>query len=147
MIPLTCKTIYLGMNIDNRLSMNKHVESMIKKARCKLGLLYKIRKFISSETALLLYKVMIRPHMEYGDFVVKSSNQIYIDKLEKMQEKGLRLATFQPPVKKREMSILKNDFAIEDLKTRRKRNLLRLMYTQSKTKRKHSCCQQTYEVA
>ena len=30
------------------------------------------------------------------------------------------------------MSILKNDFAIEDLKTRRKQSLLRLMYTQSK---------------
>ena len=98
---------YLGMNIDNRLSMNKHVESMIKKARCKLGLLYKIRKFISSETALLLYKVMIRPHMEYGDFVVESSNQIYIDKLEKMQEKGLRLAEFQPPEKKRDVNFEK----------------------------------------
>ena len=38
---------YLGMHIGNRLQMNKHVETMYKKARCKLGILYKIRKFIS----------------------------------------------------------------------------------------------------
>ena len=50
---------YLGMHIDNRLSMNKHVESMIKKTRCKLGILRKVRKFISKDTALLIYKVMM----------------------------------------------------------------------------------------
>ena len=54
------------------------------------------------------------------DFVVEPSNQTNIDKLEKMQEKGLRLAEFQLPEKKKEMSTLKNVFGIEDPKTRRK---------------------------
>ena len=67
---------YLGMHIDNRLQMNKHVETMYKKARCKLGILYKIRRFISCQTSLLLYKVMIRPHLEYGDFIIDSANQV-----------------------------------------------------------------------
>ena len=85
---------YLGMLIDDKLSMCKHVDSMIKKARCKLGILYKIRKFISNETSLLIYKVMIRPHLEYGDFIVESSNQKQIDRLEQLQEKSIRLAEF-----------------------------------------------------
>ena len=123
---------YLGMHIDNKLSMGKHVESILKKARCKLGILYKIRQFISCKTSLLIYKVMIRPHLEYGDFIIESSNVGNIDKLERLQEKCLRLSEYQAPAKRKEMSMLKIKFRIEDLKIRRKRSLLRLMHNQSK---------------
>ena len=125
---------YLGMHIHDKLSMGKHVDSMVKKARCKLGILYKIRRFISTNTALLLYKVMIRPHLEYGDFIVESSSQKNVDKLERLQEKSLRLAEFQSPEKRKEMLILKNSYAIEELYVRRQRSLLRLMYGESKHK-------------
>ena len=72
---------YLGMHIDDKLSMNKHIKVMMKKARCKLGMLYKIRRFFSCETSLLIYNVMIRPHLEYGDFIVETLSQTHIDKL------------------------------------------------------------------
>ena len=65
---------YLGMTIKNRLQMNKHAENVYKKARQKLGILYNIRKCIKTETALLLYKVMIRLHLEYGDSLIDSAN-------------------------------------------------------------------------
>ena len=123
---------YLGMHIDNKLSMGKHVEVMMRKARCKFGILCNIRRFISSETCLLLYKVMIRPHLEYGDFIVESSGLVNVEKLELFQNKCLRLAEFQAPEKRKEMSNLKLKYRIEDLKIRRKRSLLRLMYIQSK---------------
>ena len=123
---------YLGMSLDDELSMNKHVESMVKKARCKLGILYKIRKLITHETSLLIYKVMIRPHLEYGDFLVESSNQSNIDKLERLQGKCLRLAEYQSPGKRKEMSMLKNVYGIEELGIRRQRSLLQLMYSESK---------------
>ena len=86
---------YLGMQIDDKLQMNKHVENMYKKARCKLGILYKIRRFIGYQTSLLLYKVMILPHMEYGDFTVDSANQIFINKLDKLQENAIRLTEYR----------------------------------------------------
>ena len=56
---------YLGTIIDDRLQMNQYVDHIYIMARLKLGILYEIRKFIKIDTALLLYKVMIRPHMEY----------------------------------------------------------------------------------
>ena len=123
---------YLGMQIDDRLQLNKHVENKYKKSRCKLGILYKIRKFITCQTALLLYKVMIRPFMEYGDFIVDSALQTVIDKLERLQEKSLRLIEYQSNVNRLSMSNLKSKFKIENLETRRNRSLLRLMFTQSK---------------
>ena len=69
---------YLGIHIDNCLTMNNHVDSIHKKCITKLGMLYKIRGFISQDTSLLLYKTMIRPYMDYGDFVVDSAHNYYI---------------------------------------------------------------------
>ena len=68
---------------------------MYKKARQKLGILYKIRKFIKSETALLLYKVVIGPHLEYWDFLIDSANQKCIDKIESLQERILRIIEYE----------------------------------------------------
>ena len=106
------------------------------KARNKMGIMYKIRKFIKSETALSIYKVMIRPHLEYGDFLVDSAPQGNIEKLEKLQEKVLRLVEYQYfRANRKDMSTLKLSLKIENLETRRKRNVLRLMYDQSKSRK------------
>ena len=70
--------------------------------------------------------------MEYGDFIVDSSNQKHIDNLKQLQEKSLRLAEYQTPESRKEMSILKSEFGIECLKIRRKRSLLRLTFSQNK---------------
>ena len=121
------------MTIEDRLQMNKHAENVYKKARQKLGILYKIRKFIKSDTALLLYKVMIRPHLEYGDFLIDSANQKCIDKIERLQERIIRVIEYEPVSENRKlMANLKLSMGIKDLSVRRKRSLLHQMYFQSK---------------
>ena len=113
--------------------MNKHADNVYKKARQKLGILHKIRKFIKSETALLLYKVMIRPHLEYGDFLIDSANQKCIDKIDRLQDRIVRVIEYEPLSKNRkELANLKLSIGVEDLLVRRNRSLLRLMYFQSK---------------
>ena len=47
---------YLVCTLITILQINKDVDSMYKKARNKLGILYKIRRFISNKTALLIIK-------------------------------------------------------------------------------------------
>ena len=123
---------YLGMHIYNRLQMNKHVETLYKKARCKLGILYKIRKCISCQTSLLLYKVMIRPHLEYGDFIIDSANQVLVDNLETLQEKAIRLSEYKSRNDRTDISKLKDMFGIEKLCIRCKHSLIKIMYSQSK---------------
>ena len=54
---------YLGMIIDHKLNMDKQVDSMYKKANKKLGILSRIRIFISCNTAARIYKTMIIPHL------------------------------------------------------------------------------------
>ena len=91
------------MDIDNKLSMGKHVKIMMKRTKRKFEILCKIRKFITCETSLLIYKVMICPHLEYGDFIVESSGTSTVDKLECFQEKCIQFAEFQAPEKRKEM--------------------------------------------
>ena len=55
---------YLGMTLDDRLSMNDHIDNMWKKANIKVGFLAKIRRFISQKTTINIYKCMIRPHLD-----------------------------------------------------------------------------------
>ena len=61
---------YHGFLLDDRLSMNDYLNVMWKKTNSKLGILSKIRRFISEKTAVRIYKTMIQPHLDYIEFVV-----------------------------------------------------------------------------
>ena len=80
---------YLGFLMDDKLSMNEYLDVMWKKANSKLGILAKIRRFISEKTAVRIYKTMIRPHLDYMDFVVDSGSADRVQKLDNLQKKAL----------------------------------------------------------
>ena len=75
---------YLGVVLDDKLSMNAYLETMWKKANAKVGILAKIRRFISEKTAMKIYKCMIRPHLDYIDSVVESGSADRIQRLDKV---------------------------------------------------------------
>ena len=68
------------MILDNKLCMAQQIDNMYKKANMKLGILRKIRRFVTERTAVSIYKAMIRPHMEYIDFIIESGSREKIEK-------------------------------------------------------------------
>ena len=124
---------YLGMILDTKLSMNEYVDSMWKKTNSKVGILSKIRRFITEKTAVNIYKCMIRPHLDYIDFVVDSSASDRILKLDRLQNKALRRIEYCTDANRREsIDVLQGKYNIEPLKLRRKRNLVKIIYKNSK---------------
>ena len=124
---------YLGVIIDQDLKMIPHVESMYKKANSKLGILSKIRRFITEKTAVKVYKTMIRPYLEYVDFIIESSTKEKVLKVDALQQKALRRIEYcRTPEEKKTYEVLERKFKIEKLGISRKRSLLRLMYITSK---------------
>ena len=124
---------YLGMILDQNLNMDKQIESMYKKANRKLGIMSKIRMFISNDTAARIYKTMIRPHIEYVDYVVESGGKTLVSKLDRLQERALRRIEYcKKPENRKEYSELQKEYNIESLSIRRNRSLLGQMYYQSK---------------
>ena len=123
---------YLGMILDDNLLMNNYADAMWKKANAKIGILAKIRRFISDKTAARIYKTMIRPHMDYIDFVIDSSSADRVKKLDNLQRKALRRIEYCMVKENRmDYSTLQTKYNIEDLKLRRNRNLLKIIHAKS----------------
>ena len=123
---------YLGFCLDDKLSINEYLDVIWKKANAKIGILSKIRHFLSEKTAIRIYKTMIRPHLDYVDFVVDSGSATRIKKLDTLEKKAIRRIEYCMNVENRQgTNVLLEKHKIEELKLRCKRNLLKIMYSQS----------------
>ena len=106
---------YLGVHIDDKLTMGAHIDKTCTNVQKEYGIVRKIRRYISEETALLIYKVMIRPHFDYGDYMIDSGMQNNIDKLERIQDRILRNIEYKCAEKRENIDVLKSRYAVEKL--------------------------------
>ena len=51
----------------------------------------KIRRFITEHSAIRIYKSMLLPYFDYGDIVYDKARQIDLDKLQRAQNKCLKI--------------------------------------------------------
>ena len=58
----------LGVLIDSELKFHKQTAAAVKKANCSLGLIKKSFAQLDINTMPLLYKSLVRSHLEYGKF-------------------------------------------------------------------------------
>ena len=123
---------YLGMTLDDKLTMNRYLDALWKKTNTKIVIFAKIRRFITEKTAVRIYKCMIRPHLDYIDFVIDSGSADRVQRLDNLQKKVTRKIEYCiVPENRRDINDLYRSYNIESLKLRRKRNLVKIMYSQS----------------
>lgn len=89
----------IGIHIDSKLSFLEHISKAVNKANSIMGIIRRTFQYLDEETFLLLYKALVRPHVEYGNTVWNPHFKKDIEIVEKMQ----RRATKQIPTLK-EMS-------------------------------------------
>ena len=82
---------YLGFMLDSTLSFNYHVKSVANTVTYKAVLLGKIRKFLTEEVALQIYKSMILPYLDYGDVIFANAGQEGLLKLQRLQNRCLKI--------------------------------------------------------
>ena len=83
----------LGVQIDDDLRFDEHIQAKTSKARQIWGMIRRTFTFIDTETFPLLFKALVRPHLEYANCVWSPRFQHQIDDIEKVQ----RSATKQVP--------------------------------------------------
>ena len=71
------------MELDDRLSCDKHLNNVVNKTTQKLYIFRKIRRFISPSTAIIVYKQMILPLLEYCKILFNSGKKGKLDKIDK----------------------------------------------------------------
>ena len=109
---------YLGFLMDDKLSMNDYLDVMWKITYSKLGILSKIRRFISEKTAVRVYKTMIRPHLDYIDYVIDSGSADRIQKLDNLQNKAIRRIEYCMNTENRQdKKSLSDKYKIESLRS------------------------------
>ena len=82
---------YLGVILDSTLSLKAHVNSVVNSVLYKTNLLAKVRKYMREYVALWVYKSMIVPYFDYGDVLYMNSNQDGLEKLQRLQNRCLKI--------------------------------------------------------
>src|ERR1700761_7297918 len=59
-------TKILGVIVDQRLSFDKHIESICEKVNKRLHFLRRLRHYLPENTMSFLYKAIIQPNIDYG---------------------------------------------------------------------------------
>ena len=60
---------HLGLILDTKLKFKSHIREAIVKARRGIGLLKHLSKYVSREVLDQIYKLYVRPHLDYGDII------------------------------------------------------------------------------
>ena len=60
---------HLGVILDPKLSFSAHIQAAISKSRKAIGMLRFLSKYLSRNTLNELYKLYVRPHLDYGDVI------------------------------------------------------------------------------
>ena len=81
----------LGVLIDNELKFHKQTAMTIKKGKSVLGLINKSFAVINKRTLPLLYKALVRPHLEYGNVIWGPFFRGDIIAIEKVQRTASKL--------------------------------------------------------
>ena len=67
---------HLGIILDSKLSFSSHINAVISKCRQGIGLLKLLSKYLPRHTLNKIYKLYIRPHLDYGDVIYHTSGNI-----------------------------------------------------------------------
>ena len=105
MLPFVEKDTYLRVTVDRYLNVSKHINETIRLVNLRIFQLTKLRHLLSRETSLKIYKSVIAPVFDYCSFIVDGGLQKDIQKLQRLQNRALRICVRTVPADSTVMSI------------------------------------------
>ena len=124
-----CSYKYLGLTLDEHLTYNKHIKEMNRLVSHKLYLLSKVRKYITTDACINIFKTMVLSLLEYCDVLYAGTTQRNLGDIDKLFYRGLRICMYTNNYTSRE--ILCNECKIAPLDKRRLAHLLIFMHKQT----------------
>ena len=67
---------HLGVILDSKLSFASHIQTAITKSRQGIGMIKYLSKYLPRHTLNELYKLYVRPHLDYGDVIYHTPAKI-----------------------------------------------------------------------
>jgi hypothetical protein len=85
---------YLGIHIDSHLNWKTQVHNILKKIQRSIGILSKLRYYVTSKILLQLYYSLIYPFLTYGIVVWGNTYESSLKPLVLLQKRVVRVITF-----------------------------------------------------
>ena len=82
---------YLGVVLDNKLNFKHQINLIENKLAETIGILSKLRYLLPSSSLLLLYHALVQPHILYALPLWGSSFPSYLNKMQRLQNKAIRV--------------------------------------------------------
>ena len=77
---------YFGMILDSALNFHSHVKEKIVSARRGIGVIHYLSKCVSRDVLDQMYKLYVRPHLDYGDIIYhKVDPELSLDFTKKLE--------------------------------------------------------------
>ena len=123
---------YLGVILDSKMTLRPFYNHVKRTVYSKMFVFRKIRNYLSEYAAIMLYKQMILPFIEYAGFMLVACNLEDRRELQKSQNDALRLCLRAKVSDRIRIEDLHTKCKIVSLEQRRRTQLLLLMYKKSK---------------
>ena len=125
-IPRVHSFTCLGLDLDENLNWNPHIQAICKKVGAGLGTLRRIKPFVPITTLQTIYRALIQPYFDYCSPIWGVCDQKLKDKLQKFQNRAARIivgASYEI----RSADVLQS-LAWDNLETRRRTTKAILMF-------------------
>ena len=90
-IPIITTARYLGIILDDKLSFQPHIKLLEGKLSRSLGILRKVKPFLSTSCMLQLYYSFFHSHLQYGILLWGSTSKTYLSKIKVLQNKAIKV--------------------------------------------------------
>ena len=119
---------YLGVHLDDTMTLSANYNNIFKKFSHKIFQLGKIKNYLHTKTRILVYKQTVLPLVEYVSFLLFFNGKTNTDKLQRLQNRALRLCYDVIDPKTVSTNDLHTRAHLNYLGERRELHLLNLMY-------------------
>ena len=85
---------YLGVLIDAQLTFRYHIDELNKKISRAIGILYKLRPFVTTKIITNVYYAIVYPFLLYGVIVWGTTSKTLLTPIHILQKKFVRMSTF-----------------------------------------------------
>ena len=76
--------------MDSNINFREHINQKVAKANQMMGVIRRSFKYLDKEIFTLLYKSLVRPHLEYANSVWNNGCAIDMTKLENVQRRATK---------------------------------------------------------
>ena len=84
----------IGVDLDENLIWNEHINQISRKIASGIGALKRIRSFVPDTTLQFIFNSLVQPYFDYCCVVWDNCIKTLADKLQKLQNRAARILTF-----------------------------------------------------